>query len=77
MQEGFLSTTDLTSRLNISQMTIWRDLKRMEADNLLRRVRGGVEYVPLEPEKTFASNVPPFTQSFSFPLEFIKNILPL
>lgn len=40
--EANISTKELSQRLNVSEMTIWRDLNRLEKDGLIRRVRGGV-----------------------------------
>lgn len=39
--EGRVDTTDLTQTLGVSEMTIRRDLARLETDGALRRVRGG------------------------------------
>ena len=50
MQEGHLSTVDLQTRLDVSPMTVWRDLKILEQGGIVRRVRGGAEYVPSELE---------------------------
>lgn len=63
MQEGHLSTTDLQIRLNVSPMTIWRDLKILEAGGVVRRVRGGIEYISSDSEK-FSDNsfIPPQLQ---------------
>ena len=44
MQEGHLSSSDLQKRLDVSPMTIWRDLKILEDGGVVKRVRGGVEY---------------------------------
>ena len=43
-QEGYIATADLVDRLQVSQMTVWRDLQELERDGRLRRVYGGAEY---------------------------------
>jgi DeoR/GlpR family transcriptional regulator of sugar metabolism len=40
--EDNISNKELSKRLNISEMTLWRDLKELESQGLIRRVRGGV-----------------------------------
>jgi DeoR/GlpR family transcriptional regulator of sugar metabolism len=40
--EANISAKELSQRLQVSEMTIWRDLKKLETQGLLRRVRGGV-----------------------------------
>ena len=40
--EENISNKELSNRLNISEMTLWRDLKELESQGLIRRVRGGV-----------------------------------
>ena len=41
-QRGFCSTTELVAELGVSDMTVRRDVRRLEADGELRPVRGGV-----------------------------------
>jgi len=41
MTEGHVETATLTRTLGVSEMTIRRDLMRLESDGALRRVRGG------------------------------------
>lgn len=43
-REGFISNEELTRRLNISSMTLWRDLKALEEQGLIRRVWGGAAW---------------------------------
>lgn len=40
--EENISNKELSNRLNISEMTLWRDLKELESQGMIRRVRGGV-----------------------------------
>lgn len=40
-EHGSVSVEDLSTRLSVSENTVRNDLKAMEAENLLRRVRGG------------------------------------
>jgi len=40
--EENISNKELSNRLNVSEMTLWRDLKELESQGLIRRVRGGV-----------------------------------
>ena len=40
-QTGFLSARELTERLGVSEMTIRRDLRRLEQEGVLRIVHGG------------------------------------
>ena len=61
MQSGHLSTNDLRLRLNVSPMTIWRDLNILEEGGFVRRVRGGVEYVSPD------VNPDPKSSAFNFP----------
>ena len=37
--EENISNKELSNRLNISEMTLWRDLKELESQGLIRRVR--------------------------------------
>ena len=41
-QRGFCSTTELVNELGVSDMTVRRDVRRLEGDGELRSVRGGV-----------------------------------
>ncbi len=40
-EEGKVSVTELANELNVSEMTIRRDLIELEAEHLLKRVYGG------------------------------------
>jgi DeoR/GlpR family transcriptional regulator of sugar metabolism len=40
-REGYLSVHELSQRLHVSTMTIWRDLQVLEGQGLVARVRGG------------------------------------
>src|SRR5688572_14749276 len=40
--EDNISNRDLSQRLDVSEMTIWRDLRELEEQGLVQRVRGGV-----------------------------------
>ena len=40
--EENISNKELSNRLNISEMTLWRDLKELESQGLIQHVRGGV-----------------------------------
>jgi DeoR/GlpR family transcriptional regulator of sugar metabolism len=40
--EENISNKELSKRLNVSEMTVWRDLKELEGLGLIHRVRGGV-----------------------------------
>lgn len=44
--EKSISAAELSERLLVSNMTIWRDLKQLEQQGLLKRVRGGASAVP-------------------------------
>lgn len=44
-KEGFIATTNLVDRLDVSQMTVWRDLQELEKSGELRRTYGGAELV--------------------------------
>ena len=46
--EKTISTAALSDRLLVSNMTIWRDLKQLEQQGLLKRVHGGCAAVPCE-----------------------------
>jgi len=50
--EGLVKSLDLADGLQVTLMTIWRDLKHLEEQGLLRRMRGGALAVEtlLEPE---------------------------
>lgn len=41
-QRGFLSSHEIADHFNISQMTVWRDIKDLEGQGLVRRIHGGV-----------------------------------
>jgi DeoR family fructose operon transcriptional repressor len=73
MQEGHLSTNELETRLNVSPMTIWRDLKILEESGMLRRVRGGIEYVHTEAElNSEAAPLMHLPQKQSLPLALVN-----
>ena len=46
--EKSISAAALSERLHVSNMTIWRDLKQLEQQGLLKRVHGGCAAVPSE-----------------------------
>ncbi|MCS7222235.1 MAG: DeoR/GlpR family DNA-binding transcription regulator [Anaerolineae bacterium] len=52
--DGSVSVDALSRRLSVSTMTIWRDLKALESQGLVRRVRGGAvkgrSNVAMEPQ---------------------------
>lgn len=41
-QRGFLSTYEIASHFEISQMTVWRDIETLEEQGLVKRVHGGM-----------------------------------
>jgi DeoR/GlpR family transcriptional regulator of sugar metabolism len=45
--EKTISAAELSNRLQVSSMTVWRDLKFLEEQGLLKRVRGGAASIPL------------------------------
>jgi DeoR/GlpR family transcriptional regulator of sugar metabolism len=47
-EEEVLATSDLPSRLGVTAMTVWRDLKALEQQGELRRLRGRIQRI--EPE---------------------------
>lgn len=51
--EANISTKELGQRFQVSEMTIWRDLKKLETEGLIRRVRGGIS------KELFTLNVEP------------------
>jgi DeoR/GlpR family transcriptional regulator of sugar metabolism len=44
--EKTISAAALSERLHVSNMTIWRDLKQLEQQGLLKRVHGGAAAIP-------------------------------
>jgi len=60
--EDNISNKELSNRLNISEMTLWRDLKELESQGLIRRVRGGVskEKISIIREPQFDVREPQF-----------------
>jgi DeoR/GlpR family transcriptional regulator of sugar metabolism len=54
LREDFVSLKDLAARLDVSLMTIHRDLDELERQGVLRKVRGGA--TP-QPSSVFESNV--------------------
>lgn len=51
-EEQAISAITLSERLGVSNMTIWRDLKLLEQQGLLRRVRGGAASVAHETQES-------------------------
>lgn len=51
MTEETISARALAERLNVSEMTIWRDLQELEQKGLIRRIRGGVSKEQLSPTR--------------------------
>ncbi len=49
-QSGTVRVADLSSHLQVSEMTIRRDLERLEAEGLLRRTHGGAVWKGVTPE---------------------------
>lgn len=47
---GTVRVTDLSQKLQVSEMTIRRDLERLEAEGLLRRTHGGAVWKGVVPE---------------------------
>ena len=41
-QKGFLSTSEIANHFSVSQMTIWRDIKALQSQGLVKQVHGGV-----------------------------------
>lgn len=41
-QRGFLSTLEIANQFGVSQMTVWRDIKDLEGQGLVKRVHGGM-----------------------------------
>jgi DeoR/GlpR family transcriptional regulator of sugar metabolism len=41
-QRGFLSTWEIASHFDVSQMTVWRDIETLEDQGLVKRVHGGL-----------------------------------
>ena len=54
LREDFVSLKDLAARLDVSLMTVHRDLDELERQGVLRKVRGGA--TP-QPSSLFESNV--------------------
>ena len=54
LREDFISLKDLAARLDVSLMTVHRDLDKLERQGVLRKVRGGA--TP-QPSSLFESNV--------------------
>ena len=67
---GFVSYRDLESMLDASPATIRRDLTRMEAEGLLRRVHGGAKLAEAEEAEASRANLlgTPFDQSITINL---------
>lgn len=73
-KEGYIATTDLVNRLQVSQMTVWRDLQELEANGYLRRVYGGAEFVqqrtdppPVKPRELHELHHIPIPDTFKLP----------
>jgi DeoR/GlpR family transcriptional regulator of sugar metabolism len=43
-ERGFLSTHEIANQFHVSQMTIWRDIKDLEHQGLVKRVHGGISH---------------------------------
>lgn len=43
-QRGFLSTHEISTHFQISHMTVWRDVKELEQQGLVKRVHGGISH---------------------------------
>jgi DeoR/GlpR family transcriptional regulator of sugar metabolism len=69
MQEGYISTSELVNRLEASPMTIWRDLKELEQNGLLKRVRGGAEYLPINDESGLLDKIATISDLLPLPTE--------
>lgn len=50
-EQDSLSTGDLPERLGVTAMTVWRDLKTLEEQGVLRRLRGRVQRIEREVEE--------------------------
>jgi DeoR/GlpR family transcriptional regulator of sugar metabolism len=67
-QTGSVSVEDLSSQLDVSQMTIRRDLDLLERQGLLRRTHGGAVsiepffYEPFRNDRSFQAQVEKFAQ---------------
>lgn len=53
-RDGRVRSRDLRGEFGMTAMSVWRDLRDMEALGLLRRIRGGAVARELEPEPDFA-----------------------
>ena len=56
MEEEYLTLEDLAKRLNVSLMTVRRDLGRLQQQGFVKRVRGGAVKVLTEPVYQIKSN---------------------
>lgn len=43
-QRGFLTNQEIANYFDVSQMTIWRDIKDLEQQGLVKRVHGGISH---------------------------------
>jgi DeoR/GlpR family transcriptional regulator of sugar metabolism len=50
-EQGSVSVKELSDRFEVSPMTVYRDLKALEAKDTLQRVRGGAIHQPSSPEE--------------------------
>ena len=41
-QTGFLTNYEIAKRFNVSQMTVWRDIRALEEQGLVKRIHGGL-----------------------------------
>ncbi|NLN70858.1 MAG: DeoR/GlpR transcriptional regulator [Chloroflexi bacterium] len=41
-QKGFLTTHEIINRFDVSQMTVWRDIRDLEGQALVKRIHGGI-----------------------------------
>ena len=70
-EEGYIATTDLVNRLDVSQMTVWRDLQELESRGALRRVYGGAEFTHRDGrESRSAAQLSPALKDIPFPDTF-------
>ncbi|MDP4108171.1 MAG: DeoR family transcriptional regulator, partial [Bacillota bacterium] len=53
-EEGTLSIVEISKRLNVSEMTIYRDIKPLLERNKIKKTSGGITLVELE---HFSSNI--------------------
>ncbi len=66
---GFLSTIEIANHFNISQMTVWRDIRCLEDEGLAKRVHGGVGLPDwkLGSQSEYMTNHQPEIHQYDFP----------